>query len=107
MTIHVESRNGVCRALVTVEMTIYYAAQLKEDLLPCLELATTLELDLSQVRDMDTAGFQLLLLAKREAERAEKKLHLVAHSPATQEVLNLYNMAAYFDDPPRTPGLTD
>jgi anti-anti-sigma factor len=103
MTINIETGNGVCHARVAGEMTIYHAAGMKGELLSCLERCTELEINLSEVSEMDTAGFQLLLLTKREAVRAGKPLRLVAHSPASLEVLDLFNMALYFGDPVMMP----
>lgn len=99
MTISIETNDGICRASVSGEMTIYHAAEMKEELLPCVARSREVEINLSGVSEMDTAGFQLLLLAKREAAAAGKPLRLVAHSPATLEVLDLFNMASYFGDP--------
>lgn len=99
MTISIEAINGVCHASVAGGMTICHAAQMKEELRLSLDGCTDVEIDLSEVSEMDTAGFQLLLLAKREAANAGKQLRLVAHSPATREVLDLFNMASYFDAP--------
>lgn len=100
MTIKIEETgNGVCCASVTGDMTIYRAAELKEALLPCVARCREVEINLSGVIEMDTAGFQILLLAKREAAAAGKPLRLVAHSPATLEVLDLFGMASYFGDP--------
>jgi len=106
MTISIEDRNGVCRARVMGEMTIYHAAEMKRELLPWLDRSTEVEIDLSEVSEMDTAGFQLLLLAKREAANSGKPLRLIAHSPATLEVLDLFNMASYFGDPVMMPRAT-
>lgn len=103
MTINIETSNGVCRARMAGEMTIYHAAEMKGELLPCLDRCTELEINLSEVSEMDTAGFQLLLLAKREAAHAGKRLRLVGHSPATLEVLDLFNMASHFGDPVMMP----
>lgn len=103
MTINIETSNGVCRARMAGEMTIYHAAEIKGELLPCLDCGTEVEIDLSDVSEMDTAGFQLLLLLKREAANTGKLLRLVAHSPATLEVLDLFNMASHFGDPVMMP----
>lgn len=81
------------------DMTIYNAASQKSQLLDAFSECDELDLDLSQVGEMDTAGFQLLILAKREALNAGKRLRLVAHSKAVTELLDLYNMASYFGDP--------
>ena len=103
MTINIETSNDVCHAHVTGEMTIYHAAEMKGELLSCLDRSTEVEIDLSGVSEIDTAGFQLLLLAKREAANVGKPLRLIAHSPATLEALDLFNMASYFGDPVMMP----
>lgn len=81
------------------EMTIYTAAEMKAQLMGMLEKNAELELDLSQVGELDTAGLQLLILAKRECLARNGNLHLVGHSPAVLDVLNLCNMVQYFGDP--------
>jgi len=48
---------------------------------------------------MDSAGFQLLLAAKREGTRLGKAVRFVSHSQAALEVIDLYDMAAQFGDP--------
>lgn len=81
------------------EMTIYTAADTKARLMPLLAQCTELEIDLSQVSEMDSAGLQLLILAKRECMARSGSLHLVGHSPAVLEVLDMCNMTAFFGDP--------
>jgi anti-sigma B factor antagonist len=98
MPIREETRNGVCHLAVEGEMTIYTATELKSELAPHLSQAQ-IEIDLSQVSEMDSAGLQLLILAKREATRGERILHLTGHSQAVLEVMDICNMAAYFGDP--------
>lgn len=80
-------------------MTIYEAAQNKRALLAALGRAAELEIDLSNVTEMDTAGIQLLILAKREATAANKVLRLSAHSPASLDAIDLYDLGGYFGDP--------
>jgi anti-anti-sigma factor len=80
-------------------MSIYNAVEIKDRILQALDEADEIELNLAQVLDLDTAGFQLLVLAKREALSRKKTLRLVAHSKATREVLDLYGMMGYFGDP--------
>ena len=81
------------------DMTIYNAAAQKQMLLEALADCEELDLDLSQVSEMDSAGFQILLLSKREALKANKTMRLTAHSKAVTELLDLYNMGSYFGDP--------
>lgn len=77
------------------EFTIFRAAELKPDLLA--EPAVT-EIDLSGVTELDTAGVQLLMLAKKTAMTQGRDLRLTGHSAAVMDVFKLLNVAAYFDD---------
>jgi anti-anti-sigma regulatory factor len=77
------------------ELTIFRAMELKSAMLPTPPLT---EIDLSGVTDIDTAGVQLLMLAKKTALREGCELHLLGHSPVVIEVFELLNVAAYFGD---------
>ena len=99
MMIHVETEEGRRRLRIGGELNVYSAPELKRQLLDHLDAAPELEINLSQVGEMDTAGFQVLYLAKREAMKNGKTLRMTSHSPAVLEVMDLYNMAAYFGDP--------
>ena len=87
------------RMAIEQDMTIYHAEALKVDLLAGLAGSEAVELDLSQVAEIDTSGIQLLMLAKRESQKQGKTLSIVAHSPAVQELMDFYNLAAFFGDP--------
>ena len=93
------ANQGHCNMNINENMTIYNATAQKQRLLEALGNCQELDLDLSQVSEMDTAGFQVLLLAKREALKANKTVRLTAHSKVVTELLDLYNMASYFGDP--------
>jgi len=77
------------------ELTIFRAMELKPILLAMPPVDV---IDLSGVTDLDTAGVQLLMLAKETALAAQRDVKLVAHSPAVIEVFELLNVAAYFGD---------
>lgn len=81
------------------EMTIYRAAELKQTLLASLDHAEELEIDLSAVTELDSAGVQILILVKKQALARQRKLRLIAHSPAVLDVFELLNLTAYFGDP--------
>ena len=91
--------------VIAEDMTIYNAEAQKQRLLDALLATERLEIDLSAVSEIDTAGFQLLVLVKREARRVDKEALIVAHSEAVREVLDSYNMAAAFGDPLLIPAV--
>ncbi|MCP4134244.1 MAG: STAS domain-containing protein [bacterium] len=72
------------------DMTIYSARGFKDLLLKYIESSSALALDLSGVGKIDTAGFQLLILGKREAEKAGKNLKVVNPSLEVSRLFNLY-----------------
>lgn len=81
------------------ELTIYTAAESRARLLETLAGADCPTVDLSAVTEVDTAGLQLLILAKREAARLGKPLLYQGHSPAVLDVLTFCNLVAPFGDP--------
>jgi anti-anti-sigma factor len=99
MPVVASTKKGICRLRVEDDMTIYTAADLKQQLLPRLAKCKEMELDLSGVNEMDSAGLQLLVLLKREAKEKGIELRMTAHGPAVTSVIDTCNMAAYFGDP--------
>jgi anti-sigma B factor antagonist len=95
MAISAETKDGVSRLRIAGEMTIYTAADLKAELMTHLAQPGELEIDLSEVSELDSAGLQLLILAKREG----RAMRLTGHSPAVLDVLDICNLAPYFGDP--------
>lgn len=77
------------------EFNIYRAMELKTVLLATPQ---PLEINLAGVTEIDTAGIQLLMLAKKAALGAGAELRLLEHSPAVMEVFELLNLGAFFDD---------
>jgi anti-sigma B factor antagonist len=81
------------------ELTIYRAAELMPVLLGALDGREVLEINLAGVTEIDTAGVQLLMLAKKAAQAQGCQLRLGGHSAAVVEVFDLLNLATYFGDP--------
>lgn len=71
------------------DLTIRRVQELKDVILARLAQSQALEVDLAGVTEIDTAGVQLLLLARRAAQSAQKDLRLVAHSPAVASLFEL------------------
>ena len=84
---------------LTEDLTIYHALEQKHMLLDALGSTDELELDLMQVGEIDTAGLQLLILLKKEAQRTGKRLSIVAHSQSVRAVIDFCNLAAELGDP--------
>jgi len=99
MHIDAQQENGICRLQMEGELTIYHSLEIRDGLMEHLAANAEIELDLSGVTEMDTAGFQLLLAAKREGTRLGKAVRFVSHSQAALDVIDLYDMAAQFGDP--------
>lgn len=81
------------------EMTIYTAAEQKSQLLNALAANDELEINLAQVSELDTAGTQLLLLAKREAKSQQKVLRFTNPSNAVLDLVELANISNLLDAP--------
>jgi len=87
------------RLAIDQDMTIYQAEALKDELMGNVTQTQVIELDLSLVSEIDTAGIQLLMLAKRECQKQGKTLRIVAHSPRVHELMDFFNIAGFFGDP--------
>jgi len=94
----ITSRDGNAPVRITVQggMTIYEAAEFKAHLLAALDTGAALELDLGEVDEADSAGVQLMLLARREAARTGVALHVARLAPAVDEALDRWGLRAAF-----------
>ena len=80
------------------EVNIYRAADLKTEVLAALRAGPVLEIDLAGVTELDTAGLQVLMLAKNTAAADKRELRLLNHSPAVVEIVEMLNLGAFFGD---------
>ena len=83
---------------ISGEMTIFTAAAQKAELLDFLQSGKELEINLGKVTELDTAGLQLLILAKREAAKSARTLRFVMHSKVVRDILELANLTTGFGD---------
>lgn len=90
--------DDVLRMAIEGEMTIYRAADLKLEVLEALRKTRVLEIDLSGIIELDTAGLQVLMLAKQAAAADQRELRLLRHSPAVMEIFEMLDLVAFFGD---------
>jgi anti-sigma B factor antagonist len=92
--IRAETRNGVCLAHVDGDMTIYTALVCRALLLQHLQSCAALDIDLSRVSEIDSAGLQLLIQARRHGASLGKPVRLLNCSAAVLEMRNLFRLGA-------------
>lgn len=99
MNIQSRFENDDCHLNLEGELTIYHAAEIKPEVFEALDRCEQMHIHLGSVSEIDTAGLQLLILAKQEALRADKALHLIDHSSSVMELIDLFGLSGYFGDP--------
>ena len=96
MPLYVRTSGEACRVRIDGEMNIYNAGEIKEGLIKAVADARDIALDLSGVSAIDTAGLQVLLLARREAQRCEKPFRMALASPQVEAVIGLFDLRDFF-----------
>lgn len=97
--IHATKHNGQFRAKLSGDLTIYSVRQARQEVLELLEKHPALELDLSEIEELDTAGIQLLHWLRRTAIARGAQLPFVHHSAAVVEGFDLLKVTTLFGDP--------
>jgi anti-sigma B factor antagonist len=88
------------------ELTIYRAAELGDALKTVMAGVPDgheLEVDLSDVTEMDSAGVQLLMAAKKTARASGREVRITGRSPAVDEVFATLRLGAHFADVSTSP----
>jgi len=80
------------RVKISGEMTIYHSAQLKAELANHFARCNKLELDLSEISEFDSAGFQVLALFHREAIAQKKQFTLAKCSAPVRAALSAFQV---------------
>ena len=79
------------------DLTIYYVSQVKDELLADYEkLADKIALDLSAVGEIDTAGVQLLLFAKKFFASVHRPLFITKSNESVDSVLTALDLNTQF-----------
>lgn len=97
------AEHGPYRLILAGELTIFTAQAGKEQLSAALAPGEAVEVDLSALTEIDSAGLQLLVAAKREAAVRNQTLYFTGHSAAVVDLLDLCDLAGHFGDPVLMP----
>ena len=92
-------KTAVTRIGIEGEFNIFTAVTVQQRLLDAIVAGPEVEVDLSQVNEIDSAGIQLMIAAKREAVARNKPLRFIGHSPAVFDIIELYDLSGHFGDP--------
>ena len=76
---------------LTGEITVYSVVKLKEIIINELKSCSGITMDLAEVGEADTSGFQLLLFLKREADLMGKSFRITETGLRFKSILALYN----------------
>lgn len=81
------------------EMTVPLVGELKEAILPVIAHDREIEIDLSQVSEIDRAGLLLMVAMKLEAITGGGDLYFTGHSGPVMEMLGLCDFGHLLDAP--------
>ena len=101
MGVEITKNGNMSSVSIDGEMTVCSAARIKKEIFEDVVWDKAVSFDLSGVSEMDTAGFQLLMLAKKEAALKNCIFSVKAHSMATSAVIELFNMKEHLEAGPR------
>lgn len=93
-----KSSKEIIRLPIEGEMTIFLAQELREAIMPVIASSDEIEIDLSQVTEIDAAGMQLMVAAKLEAILRGKSLRYVGHSKSVLDMIDLCDLGSFFGD---------
>ena len=96
---HLHSNDTAARLAIDGELTIYTVTQWKARLLDRIGSGAALDLELSDVTEIDTAGQQLLMAAQLHARALGHPLRVTACSTAVADMLALCWLAGWFGTP--------
>lgn len=96
MSIQIERTGKAARVTLVGELTIYSVAEIKAGLADAMNGTDEVEVDLQGITEMDTAGLQLMLIAKRNPG---KDVRFINHPQSVLRLVDLANLGGVFGDP--------
>jgi anti-anti-sigma factor len=96
MGILVEIRDGSAHVAIEGDLTVSSVQDIRAALAAVVVEHDETEIDLGSIEEIDSAGLQLMLIAKRSEGRT---VRFVNHSDAVLRLLDLANLGAALGDP--------
>jgi len=103
MELEVKKSDDVCVISLQGDLNIYSSPELVDELKGIFTSHAKIALDLAGVSELDTAGLQCLIAAKKEAAKTGKVLKLLNHSPAIIRFIDLLGLVGFFGDKIKIP----
>lgn len=91
-------KQGILRARLGDALTMASAVDACDRLRQVSESSERLELDLSSLQDIDTAGVQILLALRKERQAKGHLLRMVQPSQPVQDVMSILGLESLFDE---------
>ena len=98
------TRHNIRQIVIDGDLTIYTASEWRDRLSAEIVDADEFELDLTRVSEIDSAGLQLLIAARKQAERSGGSLHIGHCSAVVLTALEFCRLTPdLINDAPRMP----
>jgi len=92
-----EKDDGVATLDLEGDLTIYVADKFNQAMNTYLEKYRHIDVDMSQVSELDTSCYQVLLRAKLMSLQSGREMNVTSISDEAKQVFDLYNLATVFD----------
>lgn len=99
MPVAVESTKSLTKLDFSGELTIYTASETMDVVKTALKSALPIQLDLSEVSEIDAAGLQILMAIKLHSTLHGVAFNLTGCSEVVTEFLGLADLAGFFGEP--------
>jgi len=92
IVIKTEPADGnILKSHVEGDVTIYTVAELKDQMVEDLHDYAGIEINLEKVAKIDTSGYQLMLMLKKEALKLKKDFRISSASEDVKRIYKLYH----------------
>ncbi|MDH4263276.1 MAG: STAS domain-containing protein [Spirochaetia bacterium] len=103
MEIEVKKTGDVCLISLKGDLNIYNTPNFINELSSLFKSYNKIALDVGKVAEIDTAGLQTMIAAKKEALLNNKVFKIVNHSPSVIRLIDLLGLVGFFGDKIKIP----